>query len=150
MFGASPALFLHAGGDARVPMSGGDTVEAWPHKRRHRCVVHTVKILEAVAQTLYQMKFESPDGYIDPLQFQRLTGYELAMTEGKLTKRNQSLDALRSCRHEDRTVLIYAHIKKKIERNLQLRIYIGFLEEDRKILIGQVGPHMDNSQTAGL
>jgi hypothetical protein len=87
------------------------------------------------------MKFESADGYIDPLEFQRITGYELAMTEGKLTKRNQSLNALRYCRHEDHTVLIYAHLKKRINRNLHMRIYIGFIEEKRKILVGHVGPH---------
>ena len=127
-----------------------DTVEAWPHKKKSRCVAHTVKMLEAVARTLYGMKFESPDGYIDPLQFQAITGYELAMTEGRATKRNADLDELRHCRYEDRTVTIYAHLKKRIDRNLHMRIYIGFLEEERKILIGQVGPHMANSQTAGL
>lgn len=125
-----------------------DIVEAWPYQKKPRCVTHTVKMLEAVARTLYHMKFESPDGYIDPLQFQGITGYELGMTEGKMTKRNQELDALRYCRYEDRTVPIYAHLKKRIDKNLHMRIYIGFLEEERKILIGQVGPHMPNSQTA--
>ena len=127
-----------------------EIVEAWPYKKKSKCVAHTVKMLEAVARTLYRMKFESPDGYIDPLEFQAITGYELAMTEGKLTKRNQSLDALRYCRYEDRSVLIYAHLKKRIDKSLHMRIYIGFLEEERRILIGQVGPHMPNSQTAGL
>jgi hypothetical protein len=124
-----------------------DIVEAWPYRKKPKCVTHTVKMLEAVARTLYPMKFESPDGCIDPLQFQGITGYELAMTEGKMTKRNQALDALRSCKYEDRAVLIYAHLKKRIDHNLQMRIYIGFLEEERKILIGHVGPHMSNSQT---
>jgi len=124
-----------------------DIAEAWPYKKKHLCVTHAVKMLEAVARTLYGMKFESPDGCIDPLEFQRITGYELAMTEGRQTKRNQSLDALRHCRHEDNDVSIYAHLKKRIDKNLHMRIYIGFLEEERKILIGQVGQHMANSQT---
>jgi len=72
------------------------------------------------------------------------------MTEGKLTKRNQYLDGLRYCKYEDRNVIIYAHLKKRIDRNIHMGIYIGFLEDERRILIGQVGPHMPNSQTAGL
>ena len=126
-----------------------DIAEAWTYKKKCRCVAHTVKMLVAVARTLYEMKFESPDGYIDPLEFQAITGYELAMTEGRLTKRNQYLDGLRYCKYEDRTVPIYAHLKKRIG-DIRMRIYIGFLEEERRILIGQVGAHMPNSQTAGL
>ena len=124
-----------------------DVAESWTYKKKPVCVAHTVKMLDAVARTLYGMKFESPDGYVDPLQFQRLTGYELAMTEGKLTKRNQNLDALRCCRYEDNKVSIYAHLKKRIAHNLQMRIYIGFIEEERKIFVGHVGPHLATSQT---
>jgi len=130
-----------------IPPKAKDVAESWPYQKNPRCAAHAVKMLDAVARTLYGMKFESPDGYIDPLQFQRLTGYELAMTERRQTKRNPALDALRSCRYEDGNVSIYAHLKKRISRNLQMRIYIGFVEDERKIFVGHVGPHMATSQT---
>ena len=124
-----------------------DIAEAWQYQKKPVCVAHAVKMLDAVARTLYRMKFESPEGCIDPLEFQRLTGYELGMTEGKMTKHNPALDALRYCKYEDQTVPIHTHLKKRIAHNLQMRIYIGFIEEKRKIFIGHVGEHLATSET---
>lgn len=126
-----------------------DIVEFWPFNKNLKCVAQAMEMFKALALVLYEMKFESPDGSINPQLFQNITGLPLAMTERKATKRDKKLNSLRFCEYEGRIVQFYSHLKASIKKT-QMRLYFGFLEDERKIIICHVGEHLATSQTRNL
>ena len=107
------------------------------------------QILSHIATTLYDMRFNSENvGDLGKL-FQEKTGYEYARTEGKLTKADSKLSRHRKIVHNGKEYEIWPHIKKGNEGNKMIRIHFDFDAEEKMILIGYVGLHMDNASTRG-
>jgi hypothetical protein len=126
-----------------------EAVDAWPHNRNSKCVSQALTMFKALALVLYPMKYESADGRINPGQFEDLTGCPLAMTEGKLTKRDKSFEEIRTCEYEGRKITFYPHLKATIQK-IQMRLYFNFLEDRQKIIVCHVGEHLANSQSRNL
>jgi len=102
-----------------------------------------------MATTLYDLKFSG--GEIGDLakKFQDQAGYEYARSEGPKTKQDGKLSRLRKITHDGKDYEIWAHIKKGNEGTKQIRIYFDFDNELKKIIVGYVGLHMENSSSRG-
>lgn len=106
-------------------------------------------ILSHIATTLYDLRFNSKDSGDLGKQFQEKSGYEYARTEGKQTKADSKLTRQRKITHNGKEYEIWPHIKKGNDGNKMIRIHFDFDADDRKIVIGYVGLHMDNASTRG-
>jgi hypothetical protein len=106
-------------------------------------------ILSHIATTLYDLRFNSKDTGDLGKQFQEKSGYEYARTEGKLTKADSKLTRQRKITHNGKEYEIWPHIKKGNDGNKMIRIHFDFDADDRKIVVGYVGLHMDNASTRG-
>lgn len=107
-------------------------------------------MLYAMATHLYNMKFEGSKNIDFEAVFKERSGYDLAMTEGRNTKRDTRLMNLRKVKHDGKVYDITKHVKFGNKGNKILRIHFDFDEELKKIIIGHVGPHLDNASTRSL
>lgn len=106
-------------------------------------------IISHLATTLHDLRFGSENsGDIGKL-FQEKSGYEYARTEGKQTKADSKLKRQRNVSHNGKDYEIWPHIKKGNDGNKMIRIHFDYDADERKILIGYVGLHMDNASTRG-
>lgn len=69
------------------------------------------QMLYHLDQTLHSLKFESTDSIDLEKVFQEKSGYALAMSEGRQTKRNSELMALRRITHDEKDYDITPHLK---------------------------------------
>lgn len=106
------------------------------------------QMLKALAVDLYDMKFEL--GQVNEAYFANMTNFELSMTEGKETKKNSRLMKLRELHYNGKVYDITPHLKWGTKGQKLIRIYFSFILDERKILIGWAGGHMDNSSTRKL
>lgn len=107
------------------------------------------KMLSSLAFTLRNMRFVEKDGMHGEWnkRFELLTGFELAISEGKQTKADPSLMRLRRIVHEGTEYNIEPHIKYGSREPKIMRIYYDFEPATRRVLIGYIGPHMKNYST---
>ncbi len=104
------------------------------------------EIVKAVAEVLYDLHDEAGGGDITRA-FQEASGYELALKEGKMTKRDSSLTSLRNCRWEGREYQADAHVKGRNPK-VGFRLYYAWDKDRRRIVIGHVGSHLRTYGTA--
>lgn len=105
------------------------------------------EMLYHLGDTLYKLKFESSESVDLEDCFKDKTGYALGMSEGRQTKRDSHLMALRQISHEGKVYDITPHVKWGTKPPKMLRIHFAFDEELRQIIVGYIGPHMDNATT---
>ena len=82
--------------------------------------------------------------------FKDETGYELAMSEGRNTKRDSKLMKLRILRIDDREYDITPHIKHLTKEPKSVRIYFAFDEDSKKVVVGHIGKHIPNFTTKSM
>lgn len=104
------------------------------------------EVLTALATTLYDMKF-SGEGVINESLFTNITGYEITMSESRMTSRDNSLVNLRKRNYKDEILDISPHIKWGNKPPKCLRLHFAFVAKERKILIGYFGEHIENYST---
>jgi len=104
------------------------------------------KMLSSLAFTLRNMRFVEKEGMHGEWnkRFELLTGFELAIGEGKQTKADPLLMRLRRIVHEGTEYNIEPHIKYGNRDPKIMRIYYDFEQATRRVLIGYIGPHMKN------
>ena len=110
------------------------------------------RMFAEVATTLYDMKFggKRENVVINEKEFHNVSGFEITMTEGRMTNRDSSLTRLRELEYEGKTVYISAHVKWGTDIKKNFRLHVAFLEAEKKILIGHFGRHMDNRTTSSI
>lgn len=110
------------------------------------------RMFAEVATTLYDMKFggNRENVAINEKDFYDVSGFEITMTEGRMTNRDSSLTRLRKLEYEGKTVYISAHVKWGTDIKKSFRLHVAFLEAEKKILIGHFGRHMDNRTTSSI
>jgi len=108
------------------------------------------EILQHIATTLYDLKFENSDPGDIALQFQHASGFEYAKTEGKQSKGDASICASRKITVNSKSYEIWPHIKWGTKPPKTLRVHFAFCEDTKKIVIGYVGEHMRNATTRGM
>tara|TARA_B110001469_G_C9624973_1_gene311885 strand:- start:161 stop:1795 length:1635 start_codon:yes stop_codon:yes gene_type:complete len=108
---------------------------------------HAWKILFHIGTTLYDIKYSGqPVGDIEK-RFKELSGYEYAKTEGQNTKHDNRLKQSRKFKYDDRDFELWSHIKYGVEEPKLLRIYFDYDDQNKKIIVGHVGVHLDNAST---
>jgi hypothetical protein len=106
------------------------------------------KMLLALHDTLHPLKFE--EEALNESTFLARTGITYAKTEGKTTKNNAKFAALRRFEFEGETLEMWPHLKVGQKGDKILRIYFAFHEPSRRIIVGHIGPHIDNATTRNL
>lgn len=108
---------------------------------------HAWKILFHIGTTLYDIKYSGePVGDIEK-RFKELSGYEYAKTEGQNTKNDSRLRQSRKFKHDGRDYELWSHIKHGIEEPKLIRVYFDYDDQNKKIIVGHVGAHLDNAST---
>jgi hypothetical protein len=104
--------------------------------------------LWAVATSLHSMFFaEDKQGVDLERRFKDLSGFDLAMSEGKSTKKDKKFMNLRRDIYNGESIDIVPHVKVGNREPRLLRVHFH-LDHDRKlIVIGHCGGHLDNFST---
>lgn len=109
------------------------------------CVSEAWEILWQMNEILHPMKFESNR----PQDLEKLFGeksrYALGMSEGRNTKRDSGLMALRKVECNGKTFDITPHIKHGNKAPKMIRIHFAFDEDAKKIVVGFIGSHLENA-----
>lgn len=104
------------------------------------------KILWHLDNTLYSMKFVNNVANIEK-EFENKSGIRYSRSEGKTTANDAKLAALRRFQFEGKTYEMWTHVGLGTREPHLIRIYFAFDDDSRRIIIGYVGPHMDNATT---
>jgi hypothetical protein len=112
--------------------------------KNSRVVSEAVKMLKALVEVLYPMKFEN--GSFSQEEFLNRTGIPFSMTEGKATKKDSALEGIRTCYWNGKKITFFPHLKSTIQ-GTELRMHFQFLEEEKKIIICHLGSHLPTSAT---
>ena len=110
------------------------------------------EILKSVPDDLWDIYFGDKDygGRIDD-EYHSRTGYDHAMTEKKLTKANSKLAQQRKRMYNGRDYEIMRHIKgKDTNPKFMFRLYYDVDWDEKKIVIGHCGEHMDTAGTSKI
>ncbi len=95
---------------------------------------------------LYRLKFVDGQKELER-SFKDETGYELAMSEGRNTKRDNKLMSLRILQVGVHEYDITPHLKHLNNEPKSVRIYFAFDENMKKIIVGHIGRHIPNATT---
>lgn len=110
---------------------------------RSRRLPDAWRLLWHMATTLYDLYFNSERVNV-VAEFQDRSGFGLDLTEGRMTRDNRKLMALREDTWQGRRILIEPHTKIGTEAPNLLRIHYASLESERLLVIGHVGDHLPN------
>jgi hypothetical protein len=105
------------------------------------------EILYHIGTTLFEIKFEGDGSGDIAKRFQEKAGYEYAKTEGQNTKKDSGLRSSRVVSVDGREYEIWPHIVYGNQEPKMLRVHFAYDDDLRKIIVGYVGPHMDNAST---
>lgn len=103
-----------------------------------RCLHHMATTLH----DLFFLKNEQPVNI--PKEFENISGFELAMTEGEMTKKNKKLLDLRLENYLGEQINIAPHVKYGNKKGKQFRIHFCPHTVSKKIVIGHCGEHLEN------
>ncbi len=111
-----------------------------------KCVDEAWQMLIHLSATLHPLKFEGEEKDFEGA-FKAKTGFDLAMTEGKMTKDDAKLMRLRKLQHGGKEYDITPHVKHGNQEPKLVRIHFDFDETKRKIVVGHIGRHIPNYTT---
>lgn len=114
-----------------------------------RSIVEAWEMLRHMNDALHRLKFDEGQKDLER-SFKDQTGYELAMSEGRNTKRDNKLMNLRILRIGDREYDITPHLKHMNNEPKSVRIYFAFDEDIKKIVVGHIGRHIPNATSRTL
>jgi hypothetical protein len=114
----------------------------------HECksISEAWEMLLHMNSALYRLKFVDGEQDLER-SFKNETGYELAMSEGRNTKRDKKLMDLRLLDFNGKQYDITPHLKHLNNEPKSVRIYFDFDEDTKKIIIGHIGRHIPNATT---
>lgn len=128
---------LHEAFESAERFPGNDLDEQW-------------QILSATANTLWSLYFTEGSADI-PSDFKDRTGYDLSLTEKRLTNRNDAMMRQRERLYRGKTIDVTSHIKGKDKNpRFAFRLYYYADEEEKVIVIGHCGGHLTTSGTQKL
>lgn len=100
-----------------------------------------------LATKLYELVFEENSNRLENAFGEAFSSFELAMSEGKQTKKDSRLMALRQRVHEGQEIDISPHIKYGDRRPKLLRLYFAICRDTKRLIIGSFGDHLENYST---
>jgi hypothetical protein len=113
-----------------------------------RDINRAYKLLRSIPDVLHDLMF-SGDGD-KRAQYANSTGFELSMTESKMTKRDGSLAKLRRRRFNGQDIDINAHVGFGNRHPNLLRVHFYIAQSEGVIVIGHCGDHLDNFSTRSM
>ena len=103
--------------------------------------------LWAIAENLYELFFSSDETVDIAKIFKDETGFELALREGRQTNKNPKYARIRKREYKGQSIDITPHVKWGTKKNKVLRIHFCVDHENRCLVIGHCGGHLDNYST---
>lgn len=105
-------------------------------------------LLWSIPNTLHAMIFEHElDKASLVREFREETGFELSLTEGKQTRDDRKLMALRQITWGGKEMSIEPHVKYGNRPPRCLRVHFAIDRENKCLVIGHCGDHLDNYST---
>jgi hypothetical protein len=104
------------------------------------------EMLYHLATTAYEMFFVTPPKSLED-EFEGTTGYPLAMSEGKQTKKDAKLMQKRVRHFEGTECDITPHVKYGSKKPKMLRVHFAVDNTKKRFVVGHVGDHIDNFTT---
>lgn len=108
------------------------------------------EILASLTFKLYALYFDQ----VIPISAQKIanefltsTGYEYSVSEGRHTNANPHYSSLRELQYQNQTVSIDPHIKYGNREPDLIRVHIYIDRDNKKIVIGHFGDHLENRAT---
>ncbi len=112
-----------------------------------QCLGEAWEIFHYLHHDLHGLKFGERGCANLEKAFVEATGYELAMSESGSTNRDAKLSRMRRIEHDGSEYDISPHIKHGSRAPKMLRIHFAFDEQEKRIVVGYVGEHMDTAGT---
>jgi hypothetical protein len=100
-----------------------------------------------LATKLYDLIFVDESNKLEDDFGESFSTFELALSEGKQTKKDARLMALRKIAHDGEEIDITMHIKFGNKKPKMLRPHFAIKRETRKLIVGHFGDHMENYST---
>ena len=100
-----------------------------------------------VATKLHDLIFVDESNNLEDDFGQSFSTFELALSEGKQTKKDARLMALRKIPYAGEEIDITMHIKYGNKKPKMLRLHFAIKRETRKLIVGHFGDHMENYST---
>lgn len=111
----------------------------------------TFDILRCLAIELWPLYFDeqsSADAGDVRTAFQNATGYELTFNESSMTNKDARLKQLRQLEYNGKTIDISPHVKGTSgKRTEPLRVHFYVDQENKRIVVGHCGAHMETAGT---
>lgn len=104
-------------------------------------------VLQSIATVLWEAKFTNEGTRRIAETFQNLTGLECSLGESELTSGNKKMLKKRRVVVDGKAYACCAHVKKG-NNTSSLRIHFDFDEENRRIVLGHCGKHLETMGTA--
>lgn len=104
------------------------------------------KMVFDAATHLYELIFDHQSKRLEE-DFDALSQFELAMNEGKLTKKDTKLMRLRKTAYKGKEYDITPHIKYGNKAPKMLRLHFAIDRDARLLIVGHFGDHLDNYST---
>jgi HPt (histidine-containing phosphotransfer) domain-containing protein len=106
------------------------------------------KALRAMATRLYELHFIEKLPFREIIEkFQSETNFELAATESQRTRTDKHLAAQRTDTYKGKKIDISPHLKYGRDPGNTLRIHYCALTDDKVIVIGHCGDHLNTTRT---
>lgn len=99
------------------------------------------------ATKLHDLIFQDESNNLEADFGQSFSTFELALNEGKQTKKDARLMALRKIEHGGEEIDIITHIKYGTKKPKMLRLHFSIKRETKRLIIGHFGDHLENYST---
>lgn len=103
------------------------------------------KLLHSLATVLPDLMFSDNQAGDISAQFKTATGFEMSMSEGKLTKANARLVSSRVVSFDGKQWDITPHAKS--DKSKHLRVHFALDHDKKRVIVGHCGDHLETAGT---
>jgi hypothetical protein len=129
--------------------TAGEHAQAQAHWRKAESVMIAWEMCFNLVTKGYDLFFNTGGGDKKKL-FKEQTGFDMAMTEGKQTKKDSRLMDLRQIEFDGQQFDMTPHLKYDTKPEQLLRIHFAIDDKNQRLIIGHVGAHIENATSRTL
>jgi hypothetical protein len=129
--------------------TAGEHAQAQAHWRKAESVMIAWEMCFNLVTKGYDLFFNTGGGDKKKL-FKEQTGFDMAMTEGKQTKKDSRLMDLRQIEFDGQQFDMTPHLKYDTKPEKLLRIHFAIDDKNQRLIIGHVGAHIENATSRTL
>ncbi|MCA9211958.1 MAG: hypothetical protein KDB27_02740, partial [Planctomycetales bacterium] len=124
--------------------TAGEHAQAQAHWRKAESVMKAWEMCFDLVTKGHHLFFETDGGDKEKL-YKEQTGIDMAMTEGKQTKKDSRLMDLRQLEFDGHQHDMTPHLKYDNKPEKLIRIHFAIDNDNKRLIIGHVGPHLENA-----